>query len=247
VPGSLHGLARYAGRPYFWQAWAELLHSVRTGENAFRHVHGEDVWSYRAKRPDESAVFDGAMQARTGTSVGAILAAVDFSRYGTVVDVGGGNGTLLAAVLAVNPGVKGVLFDQPHVVAGAEAVLAAADVADRCRVVAGDFFDSVPSPGDAYLLKWVIHDWEDEEATAILRVVRSATAAHSRLLVVERDLGPPNEAAPAKLSDLNMLVAPGGRERTREEYAALLDAAGFRLDAVTPAGPELAVFEGAPA
>jgi hypothetical protein len=247
VPGSLHGWAQFVGRPSFWQAWGALLHSVRTGENAFRHVHGEDVWSYRAQRPEESVAFDAAMRARTGATNRALLEGFDFSRFGTIVDVGGGNGTLLAAVLGANPGVTGVLFDQPHVVAGAEAVLGEAGVADRCRVVAGDFFESVPGGGDAYLLKWIVHDWEDAEATAILRVVRAAMADSARLLVVERDLGEPNESPWAKLSDLNMLVGPGGRERTREEYAAVFAAADFSLDQVTPAGPELAVFEGAPA
>jgi hypothetical protein len=247
VPGSLHGWARFVGRPSFWQAWGALLHSVRTGENAFRHVHGDDVWSYRAQRPEESAAFDAAMQARTGATNRALLEAFDFSRFGTIVDVGGGNGTLLAAVLTAHPGVTGVLFDQPHVVAGADAVLDEAAVADRCRVIAGDFFESVPSGGDAYLLKWIVHDWEDAEATAILRVVRSAIGANGRLLVVERDLGEPNESPWAKLSDLNMLVGPGGRERTEEEYAALFAEAGFRVAKVTRAGPELAVFEGVPA
>jgi len=246
VPGSLHGWARFVGRPYYWQAWSALEHSVQTGENAFRHVHGEDVWSYRAQRPEESAAFDAAMRARTGATNRALLDSFDFGRFGTIVDIGGGNGTLLAAVLAAHPHVTGVLFDQPHVVAGAEAVLGETGVADRCRVVAGDFFESVPADGDAYVLKWIVHDWEDAEATALLHVVRAAMADAARLLVVERDLGAPNEAPAAKLSDLNMLVAPGGRERTREEYAALFAAAGLRLEGVTPAGPGLAVFEGAP-
>jgi hypothetical protein len=244
VPGSLHGWAAYAGRPYFWAAWAELLHSVRTGENAFQHVHGQDIWSYRADRPDESALFDAAMKALTGASNAALIDAFDFSRFGTLVDVGGGNGALLASVLASNPALQGVLFDQAHVVAGADQVLEAAGVADRCRIESGSFFESVPEGGDAYLLKSIVHDWEDEESSAILRVVRAAMPEGATLLVVERDLGAPNEDAPTKFSDLNMLVGPGGRERTQDEYASLFESTGFRLVGATPTAGTHTVFEG---
>ncbi len=246
VPGSLHGWAAYAGRPYFWAAWADLLHSVRTGENAFRHVHGQDVWSYRADRPEESVLFDAAMKALTGASNAALIDAFDFSRFGTLVDVGGGNGALLADVLASNPALRGVLFDQAHVVAGADQVLEAAGVADRCRIESGNFFEAVPEGGDAYLLKSIIHDWEDEDSRAILRVVRAAMSEGATLLVVERDLGAPNEDAPSKFSDLNMLVGPGGRERTQDEYASLFESTGFRLVGATPTAGTHAVFEGEP-
>jgi hypothetical protein len=246
VPGSLYGWAAFVGRPYYWQAWSDLVNSVRTGENAFRHVHGQDVWSYRAERPEESAIFDGAMRARTGASNAALVEAFDFSRFGTLVDVGGGNGALLADVLATQPSLQGVLLDQSHVVAGAGPVLEAAGVADRCRVESGDFFEAVPPGGDAYLLKWIVHDWEDEDAIKILRVVRAAMSDGAHLLVVERDLGPPNEDAASKFSDLNMLVGPGGRERTQDEYAALFESAGFRLVGATPTAGELVVFEGEP-
>jgi hypothetical protein len=244
VPGSLHGWAAYAGRPYFWAAWAELLHSVRTGENAFQHVHGQDVWSYRGDRPEESVLFDAAMKALTGASNAALIDAFDFSRFGTLVDVGGGNGALLADVLASNPALRGVLFDQAHVVAGAPLVLEAAGVADRCRIESGNFFEAVPEGGDAYLLKSIIHDWEDEDSSAILRVVRAATSEGATLLVVERDLGAPNEDAPAKFSDLNMLVGPGGRERTQDQYASLFESTGFRLVGATPTAGTHTVFEG---
>jgi hypothetical protein len=246
VPGSLHGWAVFVGQPTFWQVWSNLLYSVQTGENAFRHIHGQDVWSYRAERPDESAIFDAAMKARTGASNAALIEAFDFSRFGTLVDVGGGNGALLASVLAAQPALQGVLFDQAHVVAGAGPVLEAAGVADRCRIESGSFFEKVPEVGDAYLLKWIIHDWEDEDSIAILRVVRAAMSSDARLLVVERDLGSPNEDPPTKFSDLNMLVAPGGRERTEDEYAALFESAGLRLVGSTQTSTELVVFEGEP-
>jgi len=246
APDSVRGWAAFIGRPYFWQAWSALEHSVRTGENAFQHVHGTDVWSYRATRPDESAIFDRAMTSLSRRSNAALLAAYDFGRFRTVVDVGGGNGALLAAVLAANPKLEGTLFDLPHVVAGAPALLEQAGVADRCRVVAGSFFESVPQGADAYILRAVIHDWDDDESIRILKVVRRAIPVGGALLLVERAVAPPNEGRDAKFSDLNMLVGPGGRERTRWEYAALLEASKFRLTGVVSAGV-YSVIDAAPA
>jgi hypothetical protein len=164
----------------------------------------------------------------------AVLAAYDFGRFGTVVDVGGGNGALLAALLAAHPHLRGILFDQPHVVSGAPPVLEAAQVVDRCEIVGGSFFSSVPEGGDAYVLKSIIHDWEDEECVAILRSCRSAMSEEAAVLVIERDLGAPNENPAAKLSDLNMFVMPGGRERTLDEYATLFERAGLRRLAAHP-------------
>jgi hypothetical protein len=230
VEGSFAGWARFMGRPYFWEAWTALEHSVRTGENAFRAVHGTDVWTYRSQHPDESAIFDGAMASRTGAANCSILAAYDFSRFGIVADIGGGNGTLLAALLAANPQMRGILFDQPHVVAGAADVLA--PVANRCKVVGGSFFESVPGAADAYLLKWIIHDWEDSESVAILSACRAAMDGGS-VLVIERIVGPPNEDPDTAFSDLNMLVAPGGRERTLGEFERLFAAAGLALQGTT--------------
>jgi O-methyltransferase domain/Dimerisation domain len=231
APGSLAGWAAFVGRPYHWSSWAALEHAVRTGENAFRAVHGTDVWSYRRAHPEEAEIFDGAMTSLTGRVNAAVAEAHDFGRYGTVVDVGGGRGALLAAIVARHPEVRGVLFDQPDVVAGAQ-------LGDRCTAAGGSFFEAVPAGGDAYLLKSVLHDWPDAEAVAILRACHAAGAPV--VLVVERDLTADPRAA---FSDLNMLVGPGGRERTLREYGALLDAAGFRLtgSTTTPAG--VAVIE----
>ena len=234
VPGSLRGWVRLTGRDHVWRSWGNLANAVRDGENAFRSIHGTDVWEWRAAHPEESAIFDDAMMSLTGAANAAILAAYDFGRFGTVVDVGGGNGTLLAALVAAHPQLRGILFDQEHVVSGAEPVLRAAAVLDRCQVVAGSFLASVPEGGDAYVLKSIIHDWEDEESVSILRTCREAMGPEAVVLVIERDLGPPNENAAAKLSDLNMFVMPGGRERTVEEYAALLERAGLRLAGAHP-------------
>jgi len=238
--------AAFALIPPQWQAWGALLHSVRTGQNAFRHVHGEDVWAYRAHHPEAGATFDRAMTGLTHLGTAAVLAAYDFSRFGTIVDVGGGHGTLLAAVLAQHPTMHGVLFDQTHVVAGAAEVLQAMGVAGRCQVVGGSFFEAVPEGGDAYLLKQIVHDWEDREATAILRSCRRAIGRDGRLLVIERELGTANEGAASKFMDLQMLVSAGGRERTRDETAALFADAGFRLVSVTSAGAGLGITEGLP-
>jgi hypothetical protein len=243
VPGSLHGWAAFVGRPYIRAAWSDLEHSIRTGETAFRHVHGTDVWSYRAEYPEESEIFDRAMESLTGSSNRALLDAYDFARFETVADVGGGNGALLAALLGHYPAMRGILFDQPHVVANARSTLAAAGVAGRCTVVAGSFFEEVPTGADAYAMKSILHDWDDPEAGAILRVCRSAMAASARLLLVERIVGAANEDPRTKFSDLNMLVAPGGRERTIEEWRTLLESAGFALDGTTPTASGLSVLE----
>jgi hypothetical protein len=246
APEPVGSWAAHVGRPYFWQAWANLLHTVRTGESAFRAVHGVDAWEYRNEHPREGEIFDRAMTDMARIAIRAVLEVHDFARYGTVVDVGGGHGALLAAVLTRHPDMRGVLFDQPHVVAGAGPVLEEAGVAGRCHVAGGSFFDSVPDGGDAYVLKSILHDWDDAEATTILRNCRRAIGDEGSLLVIERDLGPANEDPEAKLSDLNMLVVLGGRERRIDEYGVLFETAGFRLVDAVPTAAGLSVIEGAP-
>jgi O-methyltransferase. len=240
----LGGWAAYVGRPAHFRAWGALLHAVRTGESAFQSVHGADVWEYRASHPEDGASFDRAMTDTSRRANRELLEAYDFGRFERVVDVGGGHGAFLAAVLAAHPATRGVLFDQAHVVADAPPVLEAAGVSDRCEVVAGSFFDTVPPGADAYLLKAIVHDWEDDDAVRILRNVRAATADTGTVLVVERELGAPNENPDAKFSDLNMMVGPGGRERTRDELATLFAAAGFTLERAVPTAIGLNVFEG---
>jgi hypothetical protein len=239
-PHSVVGWAAFAGTPSIWAAWGALDHSVRTGENAFTHVHGEDVWSYRATRPEESARFDRAMASHTARATEALLEAEDFSRFSLIVDIGGGNGTLLAQILERNPEARGILFDQPHVVA-------AVTPPERCEVVGGNFFEAVPAGGDAYVLKAIIHDWEDSESVAILRRVREAIDPEGRVFLLESRLGGPNELPAAKLSDVNMLVNPGGRERTVDEYASLFEQAGLRLVGEKGTSSGQSVIEAAPA
>jgi hypothetical protein len=232
------GWAAFIGRPTYWQAWGALLHSVRTGENAFRHVNGTDPWTLRANHPDEAAAFDRAMADLTRRSHASVLEAYDFSRFGVVVDVGGGNGAFLAALLPRNPGQRGILLDLPHAVAAAPRI-------DGLEAVAGDFFAQVPSGGDAYVLKAVLHDWDDEDCVRILTTCRRAMGDGAQLVIVERDVGPANALPEAKLSDLNMLVAPGGRERSTAEYGDLLARAGLSLRESHEAGYGLHVIVGA--
>ena len=231
------------GRPYIWQAWAHLLHSVRTGENAFRHLHGESVWTFRAQHPEEGAIFDQAMNAISRSVVDALVSAYDFSGHSHIVDVGGGQGQLLAGILSALPQIRGTLFDQPHVVVRAKDLLARENVTDRCDVIAGSFFEGIPVNGDTYILKGILHDWDDDATLSILRICRQSISIGRKLLIVERLIAPPNAAPNGKFSDLNMLVLPGGAERTRQEFESLLTAANFRLIRTMPAGPTLTIIE----
>jgi O-methyltransferase domain/Dimerisation domain len=239
-PESVAGWAAFIGREPNWAAWGALAHSIRTGENAFRHVHNTDVWTHRGERRDESAAFDLAMSSLTHGVLDSVLEAFDFGRFRLLVDVGGGTGAFLTGILERYPDARGVLFDQAHVVQDAQ-------VPDRCEVVAGSFFESVPAGGDAYLLKAIVHDWEDEQAIEILRSCAGAIAPGGSVLVVERLLGLPNEQPEAKFADLNMLVAPGGRERTLDEYATVFSTAGLRLVGETPTRSGRSVIEAVPA
>lgn len=246
VPRSVAGWARFVGTGSHWQAYTGLEDSIRTGETAFRTVHGEAVWEYRAKHPAEQEAFDAAMTAMSQTMSDAVVNAYDFSRFDTVVDVGGGRGRLLIDVLSRYPSVGGVLFDQPDVVAGAGELLSAAGVADRCRVVGGNFFEAVPE-GDAHLLKSVIHDWADAESIEILRTCRRSMPDEGRLLLVEQLLDESPDPVRTAFSDLNMLVMTGGRERTTDEYRALLAAAGLDLVTTVPTAGPAFVLEAKPA
>jgi hypothetical protein len=229
APGSLAAWALSIGRPYYWDAWSGLPHSIATGECAFQNVHGTSSWTWRAGHPDDAAAFQHAMTAISQRLSRAIAMAHDFARYRCVVDVGGGSGALVAMLLRRHPQLRGIVFDLPEATAGAEAALAAAGLADRARAVGGSFFTSVPSDGDAYVLCSVLHNWDDADATTILRTCRAAMHGDARLLVVESALGAPNRDPEVKFLDLNMLVMHGARERTDGELDALLATAGFAV------------------
>lgn len=245
-PTSVAGWAKLVGQEYFWNTWSHLLKGIMTGTNVFQQLHGEDIWTWRSRDPELSRIFDDAMTSRSAQSSRQVIEAYDFSGYSLIVDVGGGRGRLLADILASNSNARGILFDQPHVVS--DELLKAEGLAGRVEVVGGSFFESVPPGGDAYILKSIIHDWEDAESIAILRSVRKAIAQNGKLLLVEQVIGPPNAGPRTKFSDLNMLTLPGGRERTEEEYARLYKAAGFRLTRVVSPAPDThCVIEGVPA
>lgn len=242
----LRPFAVLTGQDYYWRTWGHLLHSVKTGENAFKAVHGVGSWTYRDRHPDQDAIFNDAMTANSRRVNQAIVDAIAFDRFGSIADIGGGQGALLTAILRACPRVRAVLFDRPSVVAAAAPLLADDGLAERCDAIGGDMFEAVPPGCDAYLLKFIVHDWDDDAAARILRACRSAMTPGARVLVVERIIGRPNEQLAAKLSDLNMLVGPGGRERTLEEFTSLFSAAGFRLDRVVETRSELSVIVGEP-
>lgn len=246
IPGSRASWAKLIGRENYWQAWGALSQSIRTGETAFDHVHGSSVWAYRSTRPEESDIFDHAMATITEQIASAAIEAFDFGRYHHLVDLGGGQGAFIGKVLATLPGAQGTLFDQPHVVAQADRTLDPLGVKSRCQVVGGDFFQSVPAGGNAYILKWILHDWDDAASLAILKSCRRAIREDGVLVVVEHVIGPANIAPDGKFMDLNMLVITGGIERTQDEFSALFESAGFRLTRVVPTKSPLSIVEGIP-
>ena len=248
APGSLRAVATMYGEPWHRAAWSAIGYSLRTGKPAFDEVHGAPIFDYIPKHPEVGAIFDAAMTGFTSMAAQSVLGAYDFTAIGTLVDVAGGHGSLLAAILKAHPQMQGVLFDMPSVIAGAPqgGHLARAGVADRCQLVGGDFFQEVP-PGDACVLKHIIHDWSDAHAVRILTSCRKALRPGGRLLLMEMALPAGNEAHFGKWLDLEMLMmTQGGRERTEAEYRTLLEKAGFRLTRVVPTPSPTSVIEAAP-
>lgn len=236
-PDSMHALAGMFTDPAMMRAWEHLDSSVRTGETSFDGVFGTDFFAYLKERPELSERFNAAMSQGTRATASVLPTACDFGRFGTVVDVGGGDGTLIAAILREHSHLNGILFDSAEGLAEAAATLRQAGVAERCAVRTGDFFTSVPEGGDAYLLKSVLHDWDDDRAAAILGHCRRVIPEHGRLLIVEPVLSETVDGSLPPilyLSDLNMLVNVGGRERTRADFAELCRRSGFRMTGVTP-------------
>lgn len=242
-PSSFRSMAAYQGDDAY-RAWGDLFYSVMTGAPAFDHVFGAPHFAYMAQHPETSAPFDQAMSEGSRRVAAAVLAAYDFAGGSTVVDVGGGQGVLVAAILAAHHRLRGILFDQPHVVAGAQATLDAADVADRCETVSGDFFAAVPPGADFYVLRHILHDWDDERSVAILRSCADAMPPDSKVLVIEAIVASGNEGPQTKLLDLQMLVMNGGRERTAAEYERLFTSAGLRLTRIIPTTSDANIIEG---
>ncbi len=242
VPGSKRAMALMSGDEQF-RAWSEIEYSIQTGKIAFEKVFGKPIFDYLGDNPDKARIFDAAMVGIHGRESNAVLDAYDLSDIGVVADIGGGNGSQITMVLEKHTNIKGILFDLPHVVDRAKERLSAAGLLDRCEVVGGNFFESVPAGADAYMMRHIIHDWDDEKSLTILRSCHAAMSSESKLLIVESVIPPGNEPFGGKFLDLVMLLITGGRERTEDEYRTLLDKAGFELSRIVPTSTEISVIE----
>jgi hypothetical protein len=246
VPGSMRALAMLTELE--WKPWEHMLHSVRTGETAAEHLYGMNFFVHLQRHPEKLAIFNSAMTSFVAQNAIAVCEAYDFAKfgYGTVVDVGGGHGLLMASILERSPSTKGIVFDLPSVVERAPQTLKERGVIDRAQCVGGSFFDGVPKGGDAYVLSSILHDWDDERATSILRQCRRVIPPAGVLLLVEMVIPQGDAPFVGKLLDLEMLVMFGGRERTEEEYATLLRGADFELARIIPTAGPASVIEAHP-
>ena len=244
APDSVRAMVLFLGDHLHWPVYEQLPYSIRTGKRAFDHVFGQPPFEYLATHPEDAKRFDDAMTSHSAPQQVALLEAYDFGQFATIADIGGGQGHLLAGILNKYPGVRGILFDMPHSIEHAHAM--GLLPVDRCEFMTGDFFKEVP-PADAYVVKHIIHDWDDDQSRQIVAACRRSIRPGGKLLIVEMILPGPNEPGFAKLLDIEMLIFPGGRERTADEYAALLASAGFRMTRVVPTRSSVAIIEAEPA
>ena len=233
--------------PWFASGFDNILHSLQTGKSGFEKAQGMPVFDYIGQYPEEALLLSEAMVGFHGEEPPQVAATYDFSSFKTIVDVGGATGNMLSAILARHSGPRGVLFDMAHVVSDAPAFLRSRGIVDRVTIEAGNFFSAVPTGGDAYVLSHIIHDWSEDQCLTILRNVRKAMQPGGRLLIVEMVLPDGDEPHPGKVLDIVMLVMPGGQERTKAEYAALLAKAGFKLTRIVPTNSAVSVVEAEPA
>lgn len=243
VPGSMRYFAIAETDQAHWQPWGRFFDAVSAGQPMAREALGMDTWEYYGRHPEQAADFTRAMHGLSQMAVGAALAAYDFSPYQVIADIGGAHGAVLAGILRAHPSARGLLLDLPHVVRDAAGTLAREGVADRVEIVAGDFFASQPAGADLYVLKHVLHDWNDDRATAILATTRAAMRPGATVLLIEFLLPPTPEPSPAFLMDMNMMVVLDGRERSEADFAALLARAGLRLVRVVPTPSPFALIE----
>jgi hypothetical protein len=244
--GPVRAMALWIACPLNLRVHADAMHSLKTGAPAVEVTVGESAFAHFAKNPDISRIFNDAMTAFSTVVIPAVLNAYDFSGIKTLVDVAGGHGGVLTGVLQKYPAITGVLFDLEHVIEGARPRIAALGLADRVSTASGDFFKAVPAGGDAYIMKHIIHDWHDDKATLILENIRKVLPKDGRVILIESVIPPGNEPALGKIIDLEMLVMPGGRERTEEEFRRLFDRAGYRVTRVVPTQSPLSVIEARP-
>jgi len=246
VPGSVRDYVINFSHDVFFSAWAMFMDVVRTGKPSFGKVNGYDQWEYFRRHPDVGERFNKQISARTAQVASALVEAYDFSRFETLIDVGGGVGAVVAAVLNKFPNLHGCLYDQASVIEGAKSFLDAKGVLSRCDLISGDFFQSVPKGLDAYLMKSILHDWQDEQALKILKQCRVAMEKHATLLIIDAVITRDNAPHPGKWKDLTMLVCYGSRERTEEEFRNLLCQSGFELKRVIPLPLPDALIEAVP-
>lgn len=247
VPGSLRDFVLMVCSDWYWRAWGQLPHSIKTAQPGFDHVFGQPVFEYLSQHPEDATIFNGAMTGFSAMS-GAEVAPerYDFSGVKTVVDVAGGHGSFLARVLKTHPHLRGVLFDQPAVIEEARTKLAESGVADRCTLLGGDFFASVPEGQDLYMMKMVIHDWPDDRALRILRNCHGAMRKDSRLLLIEELMPARAVPGPQHFIDLAMLTLLGSKVRTEKEFQHLLTQAGFELTRTLDLVHGFAILEARP-
>lgn len=245
APGSARSLAIMRGE-WQYESWGRLLYSIQTGLSAFEKIHGIPLFDYLANNPDKGKLFDDAMTGVHGRETDAMLDVYDFSTSKTVADIGGGNGQVLAAILTKHPHLRGIFFDVAGVADRTRANLEAAGLTNRCTVTAGNFFEAVPAGADTYLLRHIIHDWDDGRSQTILRNCRKVMGKDGKLLLAEGVVPPGNEPSLSKFFDLAMMVLPGGMERTEAEYRALFQASGFKLRRIVPTTTWISVLEGEP-
>lgn len=244
VPGSLRAFAMTELGEEHYPAWGQLLHSVRTGGIAFDQAFGMPVWEFFSKNPENARIFNDAMSGMTAQAQKALHDAYDFAGIRKIVDVGGGHGGLITSILNRYPEMSGILFDSPQVIEGARERITSSEVASRCELVSGNFFESVPAGGDAIIMKWIIHDWNDEQSIAILKNCHRALAGGGKIILVEAVVPPDSDFHFSKFMDLNMLVMTGGRERTEAEFHDLYEKSGFRLTRIVPTESPFSVIEG---
>jgi hypothetical protein len=243
---SLRGLAIMGGRDWHGLGWSRSAYCVRTGKQALDEIYGMPIFQYFSQNPKEAEVFDEAMTCISTIDSPAVADAYSFDGIHSIVDVAGGHGLMLATILERNPHMRGTLYDMPHVVEGAKNG-ALKPVMDRCTLASGDMFSSVPAGADAYIMKHIIHDWPDEACIKILKACRQGLNSGGKLLVVDSVIQPGNDFSPSKFLDVQMLIFPGGRERTEKEFRDLLAAAGWRLNRVIPTVASDSILEGVPA
>lgn len=243
VPGSQRALALMMGENQY-RAWGNLADTIQTGDNAYEKIFGKPIFEHLAEEPDKARIFDEAMVGIHGRETGAILNAFDFSGFNVIADIGGGNGSKITSILQKYPNMKGILFDLPHVIERAQVNIDKSGVGDRCQLVMGDFFSSVPAGADAYVMRHIIHDWDDAKSLTILKNCFSVMPSGGKLLVVESVIPPGNEPFMGKFLDLTMMLIPGGKERTENEFKELYDRAGFDLTRIVPTAADVSIIEG---